>query len=190
MTRVAAWLVRLLDRPALRNVTLQPEQRLQVEVADALRAASLEGRLRANWTAIPQELPLPGTVQRMAAMIGIKRKAMGCLPGSPDLVFTWRNGGGWIELKRPAGQQLRMAVTNGTLKAAKPAKGSLSPGQRDFRQWIDQHTCRHAVCTSAKEVLGVLYRWGILDLEGDDLANHPDQIGPQLVDGDAAGDHR
>lgn len=188
MIAVPAWLVRLMDRPPLRNVKLQPEQVLQVAVADMLRAASLEGRLRANWTAIPQELPLPGSVQRMAAMIGLKRKAMGCLPGSSDLVFTWRDGAGWIELKRPAGDQLRMAVTNGELKLAKPTKGQLSSGQRDFRQWIAQHTGRHAVCTTVKEVQGVLFRWGVLIVEGQQLADHEDQGRTEQPYHHAAGD--
>lgn len=115
------------------------EDRLSIEVAIWLRAMTLTGRLRATWTHIPHEVAARG---KFANIHMAKARALGLIKGSSDFVFVWPDGGGWIELKTPT--------------------GSLSPEQRDFRDWCEAKGCHHAVCRSLEEVQQKLFSWGVL----------------------------
>lgn len=115
------------------------EDRLSVEVATMLRVATVENRLIATWTHVPHEVAGKG---KFAAIYMAKAKAMGLIKGSADFVFVWKDGGGWIELKT--------------------ATGSLSPEQRDFREWNHATGANHAVCRTLAEVTEKLIEWGVL----------------------------
>ncbi len=115
----------------------KPEERLQYEVANMLRAASLDGTLRAVWTH-------PANEGISRKQFGVKLKALGRLSGAPDLWFVWTGGGGMIELK--VGPKIRPS--------------SLTDNQKDVQQWAVERGVNHAVCTSAEEVWRVLVRWG------------------------------
>lgn len=69
-------------------------------------------------------------------------KAMGLIAGSGDYVFVWEGGGGWIELKTPT--------------------GSLSPIQRDFRQWCQDTGCLWAKATTVEQFQSTLREWEVL----------------------------
>lgn len=126
-----------------------PEDRLAIEVANELRAATLEGRLLAAWTCIPHEA---GGVSKNSQAFGgmvakyAKQKAMGLIKGSADYVFVWKGGGGWIELKASG--------------------GSLSPEQRDFRDWCEHLGVHWAKCKTVHEVIHSLVEWGALQERG------------------------
>ena len=64
------------------------------------------------------------------------------VPGAADLLFLWDTGSGAIEIKTK--------------------KGTLSPDQRDFRDWCMREGVPYEVCRSGEEVEEVLRRWGRL----------------------------
>ena len=138
-----AFMLRVLDFKPFRGKR-GPEDNLSIDVATVLRAASLEGRLRAVWTSVPHEV---GAVSRGSSQFGVavakyaKQKAMGLIAGSGDFVFTWPGGGAWIELK---------------------VEASLSPAQRDFKAWCEETGSHYAVCRSVAEVEATLFSWGAL----------------------------
>lgn len=116
-----------------------PEDKLAIEVATYLRAATLRGMLKATWTHIPHEV---GGGGKMAAIRMALAKAMGLIKGSADYVFVGPAGSGWIELKVKGNSQ--------------------SPEQRDFQLWCEATGTRYAVCRSLEEVIENLFSWGIL----------------------------
>ena len=138
-----AFLLRVLDFKPFRGKR-GPEDNLSIDVATMLRAAALEGRLRAVFTSIPNEV---GAVSRNSPMFGAataryaKQKAMGMIAGAGDFVFVWPEGGGWIELK---------------------VEASLSWAQKDFRDWNEATGNRYAVCRSVEAVEEKLTAWGAL----------------------------
>lgn len=141
---VIADLLALLDCAAFRGKA-GPEDRLAMEVANWLRAMSLEGKLLATWTCIPHEV---GAVSRSSAAYGgqrakyAKQKAMGLITGSADYVFVWPDGGGWIEAK---------------------VKGSYpSPTQRLFAKWCAATNTNYAICRTVDEFSQTLKGWGAL----------------------------
>lgn len=138
-------LLRLMDC-RISMTTKGPEDLLSIEVANYLRAATLEGRLVATWTHIPNEVAgvRNGDVPalRRATRAYSKAKAMGMITGVPDFVFVWAEGGGWIELKS--------------------ADGRLSARQKDYQDWATATASRHAVCRTLDEVVAVLFHWGVL----------------------------
>lgn len=131
-------LLRLMDYKHFGG-RLGDEDRLSIDVATMLRVATLEGRLKAAWTHIPHEAAGKG---RFAAIYMAKAKALGLIKGSTDFVFVGTSGGGWIELKTPT--------------------GSMSPAQRDFREWCRIAAVNHAVCKSVDDVVDYLISWGLL----------------------------
>jgi hypothetical protein len=137
-------IMRLMDHRPFRGRTGE-EDNLAIAVANYLRAATLEGRLRATWTCIPHEVGAvrPGSKEfNVAQTRYAKAKAMGLITGSADYVFVWQGGGGWIELKAPT--------------------GSLKPQQRDFRDWSQQTGSLWAKCKTIHEVINTLEGWGVL----------------------------
>lgn len=116
-----------------------PEDQLAIEVANFLRAATLERRLLCTWTHIPHEV---GGGAKMARVRYSLAKAMGLITGSGDYVFVGQCGGGWIELKSKT--------------------GSLTPQQKDFREWCSGTGVNHAVCRSLEEVVHHLKSWELL----------------------------
>lgn len=126
----------ILQRPKLNwSWKLEPEQKLSVEVADMLRAFTLQGKLRGVWHAVPNE----GKRNRIVACI---MKAMGLLPGVADLSFKGAWGGGYIELKTEKGRQ----------------QGS----QKQFQAWCEQEGVNYALCRSLGDVMDTLKAWGAL----------------------------
>lgn len=137
-------LIRLMSFKPFRGKT-KGEDDLAIEVASYLRAATLEGMLKATWTCIPHEvgaMSLNSKGFKTAQTRYAKAKAMGLITGSADYVFVWPQGGGWIELKAQT--------------------GSLSTSQRDFRLWCEATGTRHATCRSLEQVVETLFRWGVL----------------------------
>lgn len=118
---------------------LGEEDRLSIEVANFLRVATLEGKLLGTWTHVPHEVAARG---KFANIHMAKARALGLIKGSADFVLAWPSGGGWIELKTKT--------------------GSLTPEQRDFRDWCVAKGVHHAVCRSLEEVQEKLFSWGVL----------------------------
>ena len=116
------------------------EDRIAMEVASMLRAATLERRMIGTWTHVANELG--GGNAKTSQIRYALAKAMGLIKGAPDYVFVWDGGGGWIELKAgPAGR---------------------TPIQRDFGKWCEATGSRYAVCTTCDEVEDILISWGVL----------------------------
>lgn len=139
-----AVLLRLMDCRPFRGRRLGEEDILAEEVGSFLRASTLEGKLKATWTSIPHEAggkARNSSGFKVAEARYAKMKAQGLITGSADYVFVWPEGGGWIELKAK--------------------RGSLSPAQRDFRDWCVQTETRWAVCRDLEDVKLILTAWGI-----------------------------
>lgn len=134
-----AFLVSLMHRPPLGNVKLGPEDRVAVEFANRLRAWTLEGRLKAIWSHIGNEIA--GGVKNAAIRYAIA-KALGFISGFPDFVFAWKEGAGVIEFKAP--------------------KGTMSQNQKNFRSWCELIGIPYVVARSADEGEATLRAWGVL----------------------------
>lgn len=149
---VPAWLLRLMWRPRLSNtLRLGPEDRLAVEVADACRAWSIEGRLRGIFWHTPNEVGGAKAQARMALA-----KALGLIPGTPDLVFI---GGG----EAPAGEPVRFGSLHRILLIElKAPKGTRSANQADFAAWANHHDIAYLICRSLAEVEEALTKHGLL----------------------------
>jgi hypothetical protein len=143
-----AFLVRLMNHHSLaRSVHLGPEDREAYSFANDLRVATLEGRLKAVWGHVPNELG--GLVQRgrsgkiiVPVQIAIAR-ALGLITGASDYYFCWYGGSGLIEFKSDVGR--------------------LSNSQRDFRSWAEANYVPYAVARSCDQGLSILIDWGVLN---------------------------
>ena len=145
--------IRLLSRPKLnRNWRVSVEDKMSIDFADTLRQFSMDGLLRGTWTKL-------GNEGKRSMIVGAILKAMGMLPGAADFVFVWENGGGWIELKKPA----KRGASDKTGKDIQlQAAGVLSDAQRDFRLWSQSEGVNHAVCYSVDAAIDTLKAWGAL----------------------------
>ena len=132
---------------------LRPEQCLQIEIIRQMRPLLLErGVLLLS---IGNEIPASGGF--IAAWQAI-RTAMGAIPGAPDLVLLWPDGGGFVELKRSRDDsQLPLGKF-----APKPARGELSTPQRQFRDVCQAKGIRWACCRSVAEFEATVRDWGLL----------------------------
>lgn len=131
-----AYLLRLMQRDKINwNWKINPEQKLSIQVADMLRVATLEGRYKGVWHAVPNE----GKRHKIVALI---MKAMGLLPGVLDFSFKGLWGNGCIELKA--------------------GKNGLTDNQKDFIQWCDAEGVKHALCRTVEQVESTLKDWGAL----------------------------
>ncbi|MGI9500385.1 MAG: hypothetical protein ACR2P3_10115 [Geminicoccaceae bacterium] len=129
-------LYRLMEIPRRLNLRLKGESLLCYDIANMLRAGTLDGSLRAVWTH-------PANEGKRTPLIGAILKAVGLIPGTPDYLFAWQGGGGFIEIKTPP---------------VRPS--SLSPSQRDFKEWCAMLGVNHAVCTTPDQVWQTLVTWG------------------------------
>lgn len=109
-----------------------------VAFANELRAATLDGRLRAVWLHPAQELCFGHRTGVRAAI----SRAMGMHVGVGDYAFMWADGAGALE--------------------AKHGRGALTDAQEDFRLWCEHRGVRHAVFRSVDEGLERLRDWGVL----------------------------
>ena len=142
--KALATVIRLMEYRHFKGRT-GPEDQIAIAVATMLRVETLQGNLRGTWTCIPHEVGAMSLGEkgfRSAQARYAKAKAMGLITGSADYVFVWPDGGGWIELKTKT--------------------GSLSPAQRDFREWCMASGSSFAVCRSVDEVREILFEWGVL----------------------------
>lgn len=111
------------------------EEALTVAAATNLRHYESLGLLSAIWYHVPN-----GGSRNIAQ--GAMRKRMGVRRGTPDLVFHWRDGSGFIELKSES--------------------GSLEPEQKTFRDLATSLGCKWALCRSVRQVEEHLTEWGVL----------------------------
>jgi len=117
------------------NARVKPEERICIEFADSLRAATLAGELKCIFCHVPNE----GKRHIFVALI---LRAMGMITGCADYFFAWESGSGFIEFKTPGNKQ--------------------TPSQKDFEQWCVDLGIKYAVCTSAAEATKKLEEWKIL----------------------------
>lgn len=134
-----AFLVRLMQYHSLsRRLRLGPEDAMAIPFANALRVHTLEGRLHAVWTHTPNELAGAARATPAAAIA----RAAGMITGASDYLFMWADGSGVLE--------------------AKSKSGSLSPAQKDWREWCAARDVRHAVFRTVEQGEDVLRTWGVL----------------------------
>ena len=111
---------------------MKPEEALHRAVADYLRWV----KPPALWLHIPN-----GEARSKAT--GARLKAMGVLPGAPDLMFVGHGGvTSFIELKAPGKY--------------------LSPAQKAFRDTVTSLGCQYAVARSVDDVAEALQSWGLV----------------------------
>ena len=134
-----AHLVRLMQHVPFRG-KLGPEDAEAYAFANALRAAALEGRLRAVFTHIPNELAHAARGRRMIA--AAKARALGMIPGSSDYLFCWQ------------GKSLALEMKSRT--------GSLTDNQKDFMRWCADNGVPYVVARSSGAALAILVEYGVL----------------------------
>ena len=91
--------------------------------------------MSAVWAHPANELCKPDAATAVA-------RALGLITGTGDYLFLWRDGSGVIE--------------------AKSATGSLTPAQRDFRDWCADRGVRWAKIRTADQGEVTLREWGVL----------------------------
>lgn len=137
--KTPAFLVRLMHYTSLsRRLRLGPEDYMAVQFANGLRVHALEGRLRAVFCHVPNELAGASRATPAAAIA----RAAGLITGASDYLFLWDGGSGVLE--------------------AKSTTGSLTPSQKDWRDWCQSNGVRHAVFRSVEEGEAKLREWGVL----------------------------
>lgn len=152
---IAAWLIRLMWRPRLSpHVKLGPEDLLAVDVADQCRVWTLEGRLQGIWWHTANEAGAGSDKKRREIQMA-KARALGMIPGTPDLVFIGND------------QQLVDAVipslaSRVMLIELKAAKGRQSESQADFAAWASHHDIAYLICRSLADVEEALTKHGLL----------------------------
>lgn len=134
-------LVRVLNRPTLsQNVKLKPEQGICVDLANRLRAFSLEGRLRCVWWHTPNEIGfVPGRLGKLKYAVA---RAMGLIAGAPDYVFI--------------GEKVALLVE------MKTETGTRSEQQKDFETWCVFMGLQVHLCRSVADVETLLTKNGLL----------------------------
>lgn len=142
-----AFLVRLMQYRGLsRSVRIGPEDSECLAFATELRAAALEGRLRAVFTHPANELAGmvckgPGGKVIVPAQVALAR-ALGLITGTADYLFMMRDGSLAIEFKSK--------------------NGSMTEGQKDFKAWAEMVGVPFHVVRSAEAGLQILRDAGAL----------------------------
>lgn len=128
---------------------LRPEQKLQVEMCEAVRPRLVPG---ARFCATNHELPGASKLFELFQQI---RMAMGATNGFPDATVLWPTAKiGFVEIKKPRGEP--------DLFGRRTARGELSGSQRDFRDWCAEWGYPYCVPRSVEELLTTLAEWGAI----------------------------
>lgn len=161
------WLLRLMHRVRLTaqvQAKLGPEDRLAIEVADACRAWTLEGRLQALWWHTPNE---GGGANRRKAQIELAVKtALGLIQGAPDLVFIGYAPGGY---DAPANHHQVLMIE------LKSKTGTLTENQKDFRSWAESAQIDYRIAKTFEQVEAALLETGLLTPMPKGSTAHADQ---------------
>lgn len=128
------FILRLMAYKLANSSILKGEDELSHRVANYLREQSI---LRGGfvWSHVPNE-------GKRTKLIGAIKKAMGMIPGTPDFLFMWRGGAGFIELKIGNKKQ--------------------TDSQRDFEKWCRREGVHYSLCHSQAEVHQTLKEWGLV----------------------------
>lgn len=136
------FLDRLMSVPRLGQVNLGPEDHLAIEFARHLRAWTIDGRLKAVWTHVANELAGGSKNARIRYAIA---KNLGLASGISDYIFMWSTGSLALEAKAP-----------GKIKTQ-------SNNQKDFAEWCAEHHVPYAVFDSIDLAVNTMIEVGILD---------------------------
>jgi hypothetical protein len=128
----------LRERPSCPGVPGR-EYALSCALARTLDELTLNGRLKAVWSATEVSTPRGG---KRGKLTQARLRAAGVNPGWPDYTFLWGAGAGVIELKSPL--------------------GSLGHAQQAMRRWCQKRGVRYGVARSIDEALDHLTAWGVL----------------------------
>lgn len=131
-------------------IRIQAERTLLQECLLRLRQYPVIAIATPNGLHIP--VHRPGD-DRIKARILARMRADGMLlNGCPDLVLVWRNGGGLVELKRPAHRDIF-----GFHPAGQP-----SEDQKEFARRCGSLGVNHAYCRSWDDLRERLAEWGAI----------------------------
>lgn len=148
-----AFLLRLMDYARLsRSIRIGPEDAEALALAADLRELTLTGRLLCIWLHPANELAtaeVRGGKVRVPPRVALAR-ALGLITGASDYLFLYRDGSLAIEMKS--------------------AKGSMTPGQRDFREWCVLIGVPYYVCRSRDQAIAVLDGLGLILPAGERIA--------------------
>ena len=138
-----AFLIRLMHYTPLVRVKLGPEDSEALIFANELRKATLEGRLHGLWLHPANELcGIPPKSPRSFLVRAAIARALGLINGASDYIFLFHNGTLVMEFKSKT--------------------GTMTQGQKDFRDWANMVSVPHYVVRSADAGLAILKDHGIL----------------------------
>lgn len=132
-------ITRLMFYKPLRSLRIKPEEKLAIEFANALRAATMEQRLQCVWTHPANEVA--GRQNKLAQIRYAIAKAMGLIDGTADYLFLWGTGSGALE--------------------AKVGKNGQQDNQIDFEIWCTKMGVPYRTFTTVSEGLEILAEWGV-----------------------------
>ena len=139
MRGAPVWLARLMMYRGLSpKLRIKPEEDLSIRYANALRVASLEGRLSAVWSHPANELAGYSSSTARSAIA----RAMGLISGTADFLF--------------------LADGRCLAQEAKIGRNDLSPNQQDFQRWCDANNVPFRTSRTVEEGLGQLVELGLL----------------------------
>lgn len=124
---------------------LGPEEQECLIFANELRQLSIEGRLRAVWTHVPNEIGGSSKDKRSRNLAGIRytiAKSMGMVPGAADYMFLACDGSYCLEMKSASGKQ--------------------QPNQKKFQKWCEHCDVPYALAYSAREAIEQLRAWNLI----------------------------
>ena len=153
--KVSALLLRLMWRPRLSpHVKLGPEDRLGIEIADQCRLWAMEGRLSAVFFHVPNE---GGGANRRKAEIELAvKRALGMIPGTPDLVFI--GAGSMVH----DGHGQANVYSRVLFMELKSQKGVQTANQKDFEEWSRSLAIPYHIVRSLEQAEALLIDHGLL----------------------------
>lgn len=136
----AATLLRLMRWTTLGgSLKLGPEDLIAIAFAARMRAWTIEGKLTAVWSHVPNEVA--GGTKNAGIKYAIAN-ALGMITGCPDYFFLWEGGSAVIEAKSKVGKQ--------------------TAGQVDFQEWCEARNVPYFLIRSADEGEAILRQLGVL----------------------------
>jgi hypothetical protein len=138
---IAKRILRLMTPRILSSrIRVKKEEALAIAFANALRALTIEGRLRCVWTHPANEVA--GQQTNKAQIRYAIAKAMGLIDGTADYLFLWSDGSGALE--------------------AKVGSNGQQPNQIDFEQWCLAKKVKYSTFTSVEEGIAILESWNVI----------------------------
>ena len=129
--------LQVLKKYASNRNPFKGENALSIEIANFLKAKTLEGEFNGVWTKIAHE------ASSNSLIYGVLMRNMGKNPGAADFIFTNSKNHLWLELKEKSSSKIQ-------------------PSQVFFQNWCEEQQNNYFIVCSLKEAVEQLTKFGFL----------------------------